>query len=676
MEINRVWELTEQRRHSDALAALSTLARQLPEDRDVLYLQAQNLRGVGRIPDALAVLDTLERLHPRYSRLHHERGQCHLGLRDLPKAIDAFLQGVRINAAQPGSWAMLQRLYHVTGDAGGAATAAHQLATLNSLPSEVVQAGSLFSDGDFLPAENMIRAYLRKDGNNVGALRLLARIGMERNALDEAESLLASVLKRVPDFHAARLDYAMVLLRRQKYLQSRQEAERLLKHDPNHREYLKQYAAACIGLGDHEPVIGLYERLLTGMPQSGPEVSDLRLWRGNALKITGKHREAVADYQAALVARPDSGVAWFSLANLKTYRFTDEEVARMRALESRPATLSLDRCYLCFAVGKALEDRGDYAASWQYYERGNAIKRTGSGYRPEIAENTTRLQKQLFTAEFFVDRAGWGAEDPAPIFVVGLPRSGSTLIEQILASHSQVEGTQELTEIERYVAELCGGPHSSPAFHPGALKSLTAADFRRLGERFLTDTRTYRRLSRPFFIDKMPNNFWHIGLIHLMLPNAKIIDARREPMACCFGNLKQLFGGDRQEFSYGIHDIARYYRTYLDLLRHWHAVLPGRILTVQHEEVVADLEGSVRRLLGFCGLPFEPACVQFHKTQRDVQSASSEQVRRPIMREAVDQWRHYEPWLKTLKEALGDALSCYGNEAPAPRAPRNSTQGR
>jgi tetratricopeptide (TPR) repeat protein len=660
MEINRVWELTERRRHAEALAALSVLFMRLPESRDVLYLQALNLRFVNRIRDALEVLDKLERLHPRYSRLHQERGQCYFALRDLPKALDAFRRGVSINTALPIAWEMLERLCRMTGDGGGAAAAAHHLSLLNQLPPEVVQASSLFADGDLLPAENIIRVYLRKDGNNVGAQRLLARIGLEKNALEEAESILESILKRAPDFQAARLDYATVLLRRQKYLQSRQEAQKLLKQDPHNREYLKQYGAACIGLGDHEPVIGLYERLLTGTAQSDTEVSDLRLWRGNALKTTGRHEEAVADYQAALAGRPDSGVAWFSLANLKTYRFADDEVARMRAVAAGSATSIRDRCYLCFALGKALEDKGDYAASWHYYERGNAIKRADNRYRRDVAESSARLQMQVCTAEFFAARTAWGASDPAPVFILGLPRSGSTLLEQILASHSQVEGTQELTEIERYFNELGGrDPRSGPAARADALRQLAAEDLRRLGERFLSETRTYRRLGRSFFIDKMPNNFWHIGLIHLMLPNAKIIDARREPLACCVGNLKQLFGSNRQEFSYSVDDIAHYYRTYLELMRHWKTVLPGRILTVQHEEVVADLEGSVRGMLNHCGLPFQQACVDFHNTKRSVHSASSEQVRQPITRAFVEQWRNYEPWLGTLKDALGDALSRY-----------------
>lgn len=660
MEIQRVWELTEQRRHADALTALAALAIQQPGDLDVLYLQALNLRLAQRIPEAFAVLETLERLHPRCSRLYQERGQCYVAMRDAKKAIEAFIQGVKLNPALPASWEMLQRLCRVTGDKGGATTAAQQLATLNQLPAAVVQASSLFAEGDYLSADRIIRQFLQNDPKNVGAMRMLARIGMEGEALDEAEKLLAEVLNLAPDFDAARLDYAMVLLRQNKYLESRHEAQKLLAHAPTHREYLKQYAAACIGLGDHEPVIGLYETLLTGLPPTGAEVSDLRLWRGNALKTTGRQAEAIADYQAALVARPDAGVAWFSLANLKTYRFTADEVTRMRSMETLPATLSADRIYLCFALGKALEDSGEYAASWQYYARGNALKRLQTSYWPTLAESDAQRSRQRFTADFFAARAGWGIADAAPIFIVGLPRSGSTLIEQILASHSLIEGTQELNEIGHYAEILAGsdaptlGANAAPV-----LEQLTARDFQKLGERFVAETRPYRRLGRAFFVDKMPNNFWNLGLIHLMLPNATIIDARRAPMACCLSNLKQLFGGDRQAFSYSIEDIARYYRTYLELMQHWHTVLPERILTVQYEHIVEDVEGSVRRILDHCGLPFEPACVEFYATERSVRSASSEQVRQPITREPVNQWRNFEPWLGPLRDALGDADAVY-----------------
>lgn len=630
------------------------------QDRDALLQEARDLRSRHRIPDALASLARLQALHPRFSRLYQERGHCHVLLREAPAAIDALREAVRLNPALPTSWDMLEQLYRMLGDTAEAATAAQQLAMLRQLPVAVVVANSLLADGDLSRAEEVIRDYLRKDDGNVGALRLLARIRMDRDAPDEAEALLKMVIECAPDYHAARRDYAAILLQQHRYLQAREEAEQLLRRDPDDREYLKQYGAACVGLGDHEPVIDLYEKLLAGQPQSGAEVADLRLWRANALKITGRQQEAIADYRASLAARQDYGVAWFSLANLKTYRFTDDETARMRAAEARPEAQDMDRVYLCFALGKALEDLGDYASSWRYYERGNAIRRVAGRYRPDVAEACVRRLKQAFPAKFFAARAGWGVDDPAPIFILGLPRSGSTLIEQILASHSCVEGTQELTEIGRYAVEFCGGdPDCGLPLHPEALERLTAGDARALGERFLAETRIHRRLGRPFFIDKMPNNFWHIGLIHLILPRSTIIDVRREPMACCFSNLKQLFGTANQEFTYGTDAIARHYRAYLDLMRQWDDVLPGRVLRVQYEDVVEDLEGSVRRMLEHCELPFEPACLSFHETPRSVRTPSSEQVRQPIGREGLAQWRRYAPWLAPLRAALGDAVTGY-----------------
>lgn len=634
----------------------------IPAERDALLLEARSLRAGQRPAEALAILARLQALQPGFSRLYQELGHCHILLQDAPAAIGALREAVRLNPTLPASWDMLEQLYRMLGDMAQAGMAAQNLAMLKGLPPEVVVANSLYADGDLAPAEDVLRDYLREDSGNVGALRLLARICTDRDAPGEAEALLAAALDRAPDYHEARLDYAMVLLHQQKHLQARQQAEVLLRHAPDNREYLKHYGAACVGLGDHEPVIDLYANLLADQPRSGMEVAELRLWRANALKITGRQQEAIADYRASLAAIPDYGVAWFGLANLKTYRFTEDEIAQMRAAEARPDLQDMDRAYLCFALGKALEDRGEYASSWHYYERGNAVRRLTSRYRMQAAEACVARLKETFTAEFFAARSGWGAEDVAPIFILGLPRSGSTLIEQILASHSLVEGTQELTEIGRYAGEICGSdPDCGLPLSPEAVQRLTAADARALGERFLAETRTYRRLGRPFFIDKMPNNFWHIGLIQLILPHSTIIDIRREPMACGFGNFKQLFGTTNQEFTYGIEDIARHYRAYLDLMGHWDEVLPGRVLRVHYEDVVADLEGSVKRMLEHGGLPFEPACLTFHETQRSIRTPSSEQVRQPIGREGLSQWQNYEPWLAPLRDALGDALTGYRN---------------
>jgi tetratricopeptide (TPR) repeat protein len=591
LEVGRIRELTRERRYVEALAAAEVLAVAAPENVDALYLVAANQRCLQRLPEALATLERLELRHPRLGRLFQERGHCYMTLRDAPRATEAFLRAVSIDPTLTASWSMLER----------------------------------------------IRAYLVNAGERVEAARLQARITHHRATFDEAEKLFEALLKLAPDDQAARLDYARLLMDRQKYPQTRREIDALLKLEPGNTNFLTLSA-------------------------------ELHLLVAHSARTVGHQREAIESYRAAAAARPAFGDAYWSLANLKTYRFSQDEIADMQAQEAATTTTTVDRYHLCFALGKALEDRGDYAQSWQYYERANVLKRAASRYLPEIIETNTRRQIEVCTAEFFAARSGAGAPDRDPIFIVGLPRSGSTLIEQILASHSQVEGTRELPELQHIVLELQGrDPDPDDPRYPGVLQSLALEDFRRLGEHYLSDTRAHRegasntpalKTPRPFFIDKMPNNFRHLGLLQLMLPNAKIIDARREPMACCFSNWKQLFASG-QEFTYALEDIARYYRTYLDLMRHWNEVLPGRVLRVEYEDLVEDLEGHVRRILGFCDLEFEPACLEFYKTGRSIRTASSEQVRQPLFREGLTQWQHYEPWLGPLRSALGDALLRY-----------------
>jgi tetratricopeptide (TPR) repeat protein len=645
--------LTEQR-FAEALRVADALLGSAPENAELLYLRAVAQRMLADTAAALDTLATLERLHPRFSRLYQERGYCYIARKQAPEAIAAFLRGVNCNPALPASWRMLEGLYRMTGQAAQAQQAAAHLETLNKLPAAVMTASALFYDGELAESERMVREFLLTHGHHVEAMRLLARIGMEHDVLDDAQLLLEAVLDLEPDYQAARFDYAQVLCRRHMYPKAREQAEMLLAADRANRDYRTLYAMTHVGLGQHQRAIELYRALLPGAVQP----AELHLSIAHSLKTLGQRELAVSEYHAAAAARAGFGDAWWSLANLKTYRFSDAELAQMRAAEAAASTSPVDRLHLCFALGKALEDREQYAASFEYYARGNALKRAASRYRPEVLELNTRLQIEACTAELFARHRGGGVEAADPIFIIGLPRSGSTLIEQILASHSQVEGTHELADVPRIVTELQGRDWQldNPRY-PGVLAQLAGADLRRLGDKYLRDTRHYRS-GKAHFIDKMPNNFRHVGLIHLMLPNARIIDARREPMACCFGNLKQLFAHG-QEFAYSIEDIARYYRTYLELMRHWDAVLPGRVLRVQYEEVVADLEGNVRRLLAHCGLEFEPACVEFYKTERSVRTASSEQVRQPIYREALDQWRHYEPWLGPLREALGEALTRY-----------------
>ncbi len=641
--------------HAEALRRAQAFLEAYPNNRDLLLIAAGSLRSLMRAPEALEILDRLEAAHPRFSQARQERGLCFVQLKDAPRAIEALLAAVSLNPALPTSWRMLEGVYRIAGDAANAATTAAQAAALKALPPQVVTATSLFFDGEVTRAERIVRAFLLEHGDHPEAMRLLARIAVTRDVLDDAEILYEAMLTLAPDHRAARCEYGETLVKRHKYAKALEQAKQLLALDERNLGYRSLEASAVIGLGDYDTAIRLYRAMLA----DAPEPADIHLWLGHALKTVGAVPDAIAAYRAAVRARPHFGEAYWSLANLKTYRFEAEEIERMRAGEAGVAASAEDRAHLCFALGKALEDRGEAARAWAWYEQGNALRRAESGYRPEIIETNTAGQKRVCTRAFFAERAGWGDPAPDPIFVLGLPRSGSTLIEQILASHSRVEGTQELAEVQRVVQALQGreADDDNPRY-PGVLADMPAEAFRTLGEAYIADTRAYRGAGRPFFIDKMPNNFRHIGLIHLMLPNARIIDARREPMACCFSNLKQLFARG-QEFTYSVEDIARYYRTYLDLMEHWDAALPGRVLRVYHEDVVADLDGSVRRMLDHCGLAFEPACIDFHKTRRSVRTPSSEQVRQPIFRDGLDQWKKYEPWLGPLEIALGDALGRY-----------------
>jgi tetratricopeptide (TPR) repeat protein len=646
----RIRTLLEGGRFEEALSAATALLVESPADRDALYMAAIAQRYLNRLHEALAILKRLELAHPEYPRLYQERGHCLWALQSVAAAIDAFEQAVRMSPTLVGSWQALQRLYEATGRTAAAAQAAAELASLAILPPEIVTAYGMYADDELADAERLIRRYLSAHGEQAEGLRLLAQIGMRMDAVEDAEILLARVVALAPDYDAARYDYATVLVKRHKHAEARAQLDRLLEKGPSEPRYRALLAAVYSGFGDHHRALPLYQALLAQTP-GNPE---LLLSAAHAWKTVGRTAEAVQAYRAAATARPRFGEAYWSLANLKTYRFTAEEIARMREDEATPSVKRVDRYHLCFALGKALEDEGRYAESFAYYERGNALKKSEVAYRPEPLERNARLQMALCTPEFFAARRGAPARAPAPIFIVGLPRSGSTLLEQILASHSKVEGTMELADVPRLVQDLQRrkGKDSTPGY-PAILAELEPGEFRRMGENYLAVTSLYRT-GKPYFIDKMPNNFRHLGLIHLMLPNARFIDARRDALACCFSNFKQLFAAG-QAFTYGIGDITRYYRMYVDLMAHWERVLPGKILRVQHENVVEDLEGNVRRLLDFCELEFEPACVEFHKTERRIHSASSEQVRQPINRDGVDQWRHFEPWLEPFKAALAAA---------------------
>jgi len=601
---------------------------------------------------ALEQLQELEKLHPASGLLHQERARYFRAVGDLPAAMAAFAKAVAANDALIESWRELAQCYRSKGQSADADHAAACVTKLTTQPKELVDGSSLLNEGHLDAAEEVIRGYLVRHGAHIEGMRLLAQIGIKREILDDAELLLEKVIELAPDYHDARYELATVLQHRRRHLPALIQTQHLLRINPNNRSWLRLYAESCDGLGRFEESLPIYQRLI----QDAPDDVALQIAVAHALRILRKTPEAVEIFRKVARLPQGRGEASLALANMKTYRFTDDEIDDMRRAEAAADVAVEERYCLCFALGSALEHRKDYEGSFQYYSRGNALKRSGIVYKPELVERNRRLQQQVCTAEFFAARRGVGCPRPDPIFVLGLPRSGSTLIEQILSSHSKVDGTLELPELPRLVQQFRTRREGDPPRYPAILADLTPEELRTFGEIYLEETRVYRQgvagAPRPFFVDKMPGNFRDIGFIHLILPNAKIIDARREAMACCFGNFKQLFVNG-QEFTYDLQEMGHYYRNYVELMDHWDRVLPGKVLRVRHEDVVADLEGSVRRMLDFCGLPFESACLEFHKTERSVRTISAEQVRRPINRQGVELWRNYEPWLGPLKKALG-----------------------
>jgi len=618
---------------------------ELPVQRALAQVRA--LRRTGDHAAALALLNGLEREHPDSGLLWQERAQSLRSLGDVGAALVAFRRAVELNDTLTGSWQALRELHISGGRLGDAAHAAACLAKLASLPPQLTLGSGLLHEGALDAAETVVRDYLCRHGPHVEGMRILAQIAVKLRILDDAELLLENVLVRKPDYHDARCEYATVLAQRRRYLPAQAEVRKLLRIDPRNPSWRLLYASVCDGLGEHDEALRVYQQLLNESPGD----AGIELAIAQVLRSRGNGAESIAAFRSAAALPGGAGSGYLALANMKTYRFSDAEIAHMREAEAASSIVATERYQLCFALGKALEDRKEYAESFGYYERGNALKRAELKYNPDIAERSLRLQAAVCTAEFFEARRGAGCLSADPIFILGLPRSGSTLIEQILASHSRVDGTLELPDLPLLVQQFRNRRADEPPRYPAVLAELTPEELRALGEAYLERTRVHRR-GAPFFIDKMPGNFKDVGFIHLILPNARIIDARRAPMACCFGNFKQLFATGH-EFAYSLADVGRYYRNYIELMEHWDRALPGKILHVRHEDVVDDLEGSVRCMLEFCGLDFEPACLEFWKTERGVRTVSSEQVRRPIYREGLEQWRNYEPWLAPLRSALG-----------------------
>ena len=621
---------------------------------DGLYMQAVCARFLKKHDLASSLLLKLRAAAPDFGRGLQEDGHLARDQGRLDAAVAAYRRAVRANPGLTASWKSLAMILQRQGKTQQATQAKFQADRLAALPPALQAATNLIYENKTVKAENLVREFLQKNPHHIEAMRLLAEIGMRFGVFDEADFLLESAIEFSPDDIQLRFDYIQILRRRQKFAAALEQAKALHARDPNNPTFQSHLAIESMQTGEHERAFELFSQVLDALPNDFATLTSL----GHAYKTFGKHDEAVESYRAAYAVKSDHSDAYFGLANLKTYKFTDDEISQMESLLERSDISFADRVNLCFSLGKAFEDRKSFEKAFDQFERGNTLKSVQSRYRSEDMTRELAGQADHCGSDLFDKQGGKGHGAPDPIFIVGLPRAGSTLIEQIIASHSQVDGTLELPNILSMAFQLRGRDRKvEGGRYPRILHDLPAEKLKQMGERYIDETAIHRK-GAPFFIDKMPNNFRHIALIKLILPNAKVIDARRQPMACCFSGFKQHFA-EGQEFTYGLENIGTYYRDYVRLMDHWDDVLPGQILRVQYEDVVGDTETQVRRVLDYLGLPFEQACLEFHKTKRSVRTASSEQVRQPIFKTGLEQWRHYEPWLDPLKEALGDVLDRY-----------------
>ncbi|WP_241242143.1 tetratricopeptide repeat-containing sulfotransferase family protein [Thalassotalea sp. G2M2-11] len=648
VQFKNIQQLIQSAKFNEAIEQAKQSLRQTDEQAhqvQLRYLVAVAQRYAKKFSSALASLDELLVLDHKHSRAYQEKGYNYLALQQADKAQQAFEQAVKLNPCLVASWQELIEIYRKQAQPKLIQQAANQLEKLKQLPPALLAVTEFMHEGKFVKAEQVCRHFLQQNKHHIEGMCLLAEIGIELKVYADAEFLLSSAIELAPKHIHARSLYLNLLIRLGKFKKAEQQVEILLTAQPDNHSFKVAKASVLTGLGKTEQAINIFTQVIADNDQ----IAGYHLQLGHALKAKGDLAEAIKAYQRAYQIQANYGDAFWSLANTKTYHFRDDEIALMQQqIDNEQASLT-DKVQLHFAMGKAYEDRKQYDQAFHAYQQGNQLQSSHNKFDISKIEQQVDEQIHHCTAELFEQRGHLGLDVPDPIFIVGLPRAGSTLLEQILASHSQVDGTMELHNILGLAARL-RGRNKQENLYPKNLADIDGSYFKRFGQQFIDDTRVYREHA-PLFIDKMPNNFLHIGLIRLILPNAKIIDARRSPMACCFSGYKQLFA-EGQDFSYSLEDIGRYYNAYMKLMAHWQSVLPGFVLTVNHEDVVDDLEGQVRRMLDFCRLEFEPSCLEFHKTKRNIKTPSSEQVRQPIYKSATAQWQYFEQHLSPLKKVL------------------------
>ena len=651
VDLNDATQAVKDSRFKDALNLLKTILKENPNHIDSLYLAAVSARYLKQFDDSKQYIEHLLLNAPDMGRAYQELGHLNRDMGNEEKAAAHYRQACELNPALLAAWNSLYKYFTNNNNKPAADHALEQINKLKSLPGSLLYIDQILNEGRLGVAEAKCRAFLKENPTHTYAMSLLSEIANRLGYFDDAEFLLEKAVEFKPDDGDLRMKYASILRKKQKFAKTMEQVDILCDMDPENLTYQAQKASEIMQNGDHEAAVVLLDNILEKNPYNFSSLTS----KGHAQKTLGKTDLAIESYQSAYQIKPDHGEAFFSLSNLKTYSFSDVELMAMREQVSRVDLSLRDKAYFHFALAQGCEVKGEYEEAFFHLEKGNKIKNDQSQYSIERMDKELQAQIDVCDDSFFNDLGEGGNPTKDPIFILGLPRAGSTLIEQILASHSMIDGTLELPNILSMAQSLRGDDiYGKLGNYPKSMQSLTLEEREAFGQKFIDDTKMHRK-EAPFFTDKMPNNFRHIGLIHLIMPNAKIIDARRYPLDCCFSMFKQLFA-QGQEFSYGLAEAGSYYRSYVKLMNHWEQVLPGKILRVNNEDVINDLEGQVIRILNYLELPFEKSCISFHETKRSVRTASSEQVRKPVNKEGMERWKPYSKNLKPLVESLGKDL--------------------
>ena len=651
VDLSEATQAVKENRFDDALNLFTIILEDHPDNIDALYLASVSSRYLKNFDDSKEYIERLMFNAPDMGRAYQELGHIYRDMGNEAKAAIHYRQACELNPALLSSWTSLYKYFVKNKNQPASEHAREQIEKLQSLPSELLYVDQIMNEGRLGIAEKKCRAFLKKNPTHTYAMSLLAEIANRLGYFDDAEFLLEKAVEFASKDGDLRMKYAAILRKKQKFAKTMEQVNILCHQYPDNHSYQALKASEIMQNGEHEEAIKLLDNILKKNPYNFSTFTS----KGHAQKTLGQTDQAIKSYQAAYKVKPDHGESFFSLANLKTYSFSLDELHSMREQVKRVDLSLRDKAYFHFALAQACESIGEFDEAFFHLERGNKIKNDQSRYSIEGMDAELQAQIDVCNTPFFEELGAGGHATKEPIFILGLPRAGSTLIEQILASHSMIDGTLELPNILSIAQSLRGDDiYGKEGNYPKSMKSLTLDQRESLGKKYIDETQMHRK-DAPMFADKMPNNFRHIGLIHLIMPNAKIIDARRYPLDCCFSMFKQLFA-QGQEFSYGLAEAGSYYNSYIKLMDHWDKVLPNKILRVNNEDVIDDLEGQVKRMLDYLGLPFEEECISFHKTNRSVRTASSEQVRKPVNKDGMGRWKPYAKNLKPLLESLDKDL--------------------